>query len=205
MLVLGARGHASEILDILEKKGVTDVCFFQDNFSDEKPFNFNNYRLIDNVEDARIYLSTNPAYCIGVGNPGVRTKFYNKFMGIGSLTSIISSSAQISNYARIEEGVNIMHMTFISNNTSIEKGALINSGTLVHHDVTVGEFSEIGPGVKLLGNSKIGKYTFVGSGTIVLPDISIGDNAIVGAGSVVTKNIPSGEKWYGVPAKFVDK
>ena len=35
--------------------------------------------------------------------------------------------------------------------------------------------------------------------------ITIGENAMIGVGSVVTHDVPSGELWYGNPARFVRK
>lgn len=42
----------------------------------------------------------------------------------------------------------------------------------------------------------------IGSGTTLLCGITIGSGAIIGAGSVVTRSVPSGEIWFGNPARF---
>lgn len=201
MLILGAGGHAIEILDILEKGGVSDISFY-DEIGDSLRL-VDKYPILKDRERALRYLESNPYYCLGVGNPKLRKDFYLKFQHLGSFCSIVSESAQIGNYCQIGKGVNIMHFTLISNNAIVKDGVLLNAGSYVHHDSYIGEFSEIGPGVKVLGKARIGKQTFIGSNAVVLPGVIIGDNAVVGAGSVVTKNIPSGQKWAGVPAMIV--
>ena len=51
----------------------------------------------------------------------------------------------------------------------------------------------------------IKKGASIGAGAVVLGGITIGENAMIGVGSVVTHDVPSGELWYGNPARFVRK
>jgi len=47
----------------------------------------------------------------------------------------------------------------------------------------------------------VGRGASIGAGSVILPGVSIGEHAVIGAGSVVTKDVPSGETWFGNPAK----
>lgn len=41
----------------------------------------------------------------------------------------------------------------------------------------------------------------IGANATVLCGVEIGERAMIGAGSVVTRNVPSGELWFGNPAR----
>jgi sugar O-acyltransferase (sialic acid O-acetyltransferase NeuD family) len=206
MLIVGAKGHAKELLDVLEKNGLSDRLFFYDDISEDIQENlYGRYPIIKSTDELKNSHIDNKQFALGIGNPFTRSKMANKFKNLGwELSSVISNNIIIGNYNIIfGAGLNIMHNVFISNDVSIGEGTLVNNRSLLHHDVKIGKYCEISPGVCLTGSVLVGDYTFIGAATVIIPKIKIGKNCIIGAGSVVNKDIPDNSIAVGIPAKVI--
>lgn len=201
MIIIGAGGHAREVMDLLQFNS-SDELFLFDNVSPSLPASINGIAIIQKEEEAKTKLQIDPRFIIATGNPPVRKKMYELFMQwAGKPFTCTANTAIISKHETIiGEGSNIMHDVFISNHVQIGIGNLINTRAHLHHDVTTGNFCEVGPAALLLGNVKIGHHVFIGAGAIVLPGIEVGNDAVIGAGSVVTKNVAAGKTVKGIPA-----
>ncbi len=208
MLVIGAKGHAKEILSVIEQLEIQVPIYFFDNTStDIGSMLFTQYQIIKKIEHAQNVLLEDNRVVLGVGKPSVRYKLAQKFIELGGiLTSIVSPYAQVGRYeVQLGEGLNVMHAVMISNSVSIGEGSLINAFTSVHHDVKVGRYNEISPGVRLLGNCVIGDFCQIGASATILPGIKVGNNVIIGAGAVVTKDIEDNAVAVGMPARIIKK
>lgn len=206
MLVIGAGGHAKEILQVLvQNKAVHDLLFF-DNVNTAELF-CDEFKIIRSFDQAKLlFENEDPGFVLGIGNPVRRFTLCRQFEAMGGkLRSIVSQNAIIGNYdVNLGEGLNIMASVYISNSTKIGKGCLINYGCNIHHDAIVEEYCELSPKAQVLGGALIGKYCSIGAGAIILPNVKIGSNVIVGAGAVVTRNIPDNCVVVGVPAQKID-
>ena len=207
MLIIGAKGHAIEILDIIEESIPTTLTFYDDINKYDDPRLYSKFKIITHLDDAKEYLKTDNRFILGIGGPAIRKMLADKFISMGgSLFSVVSSTSRVGKYNTfLGNGINIMHNVFISNNVSIHKGSLINASASIHHDVEIGEFSEIGPLAVILGNVNIGNYNFIGANSKILPSVTLGDNVIIGSGSVVTENIPENSLAVGTPARVIRK
>lgn len=207
MLIVGAKGFAKEVLEVLHQLNQLDNLVFYDDVNVETPEKlFGQFPVLRTIEQALIYFKTiDNKFTIGVGNPVLRKKLYDKFMALGGqFTPTISPLALLGSYnVEIGEGVNILSGATISNSVSIGKGCLIYYNSIITHDCTIGDFVEIAPSVMLLGRSIINSFSQIGANSTILPDVKIGKNVIIGAGSVVTKNIPDNYMALGVPAKII--
>jgi len=204
MLVIGAKGFATELLDVIIDNGMqNNLCFYDDMTKNQKTQVFNKYPIINNTAKAVEYFTkTDKRFCLGIGNSQIRKSLSEKFLKLGGeLTSIISLYAKISeNYSVIGEGATVLHACTIAANVKIGKAALIYHNVQITHDCSIGDFAELSPGATLLGRVKLGNHVQIGANATVLPNIKIGNNVIVGAGAVVTKNVPDNCVVAGIPA-----
>ena len=204
MLLVGAGGHAKELVSVLNANGETSPIFLFDDVTAQLPAAlFNLYPIVRTENQAREILSQDPRFALAIGNPNHRKMLADKFAQWGGhLTSIIANSAIVGSHeVLLGEGLNVMALAVITESVSIGRGTLIHIHASVHHDCKIGDFCEILPGSHILGHVTIGNLTSIGSGAIVLPGIKIGKNVRVGAGAVVTKDIPDGVTVKGIPAR----
>jgi sugar O-acyltransferase (sialic acid O-acetyltransferase NeuD family) len=203
MLIAGAKGHAIEIIQILEENKIFPIVFFDDITPGLEDSLYSKYPIIKDVKNAKLHFKTSPSFVLGLGMPKNRKFLFKKLIEAGgNPTNVISNTSRIGKYAQLGIGLNVMHHTFIGNNSTIEDGCLINAHSSVHHDTYLGEFSEVAPGAKILGGAHIGHSSFIGANATILPNIKIGSNVIIGAGAVVTKDIPDGVTVIGTPGKI---
>jgi len=206
MIILGAKGHAKDLLVVLNEKENDENLFFYDDYSEPKQrLLLKKYPILHQFSD--INFKEKPIFASAIGTPILRKQIVEKFINAGGIyTSVISKTAIIGSHdVTIGEGCNVMPNVYISNSVSVGKGCLINTGANIHHDVTIGEFCDVSPGAKILGRVKIGNNCSIGSGAIILPDVVLGDNVIVGAGAVVIENCLNKNIIVGVPGKIKAK
>ena len=207
MLIVGAKGFAKEVLEVLHQLNQLDQLVFYDDVTVETPEKlFGQFPILKTFEQAVSYFKTiDDRFTIGVGNPVLRKKLCDKFMALGGqFITTISPLATIGYYGNtIEQGCNIMTGTVITSGVAVKKGTLINLNCTIGHDSVLGEFVELSPGVHISGNCIIGNYTVFGTNATLLPKLIIGKNVVIGAGSVVTKNLPDNCVATGIPAKIV--
>jgi len=209
MLIIGAKGFASEVLSIVDKYSLyKSLVFFDDVSKDLGNHIFGDYkRLQDESEVETYFRNSGREFILGIGNPTLREELANRFIALGGkMTSLISPDTFIGNLNnKISDGATIMNGVVIEINNVIKEGCLIHNNVFISHDTFVGKFVEISPSVNLLGGCQIGDFSSIGTGAIILPKIQIGSNVIVGAGAVVTKNVPDNCTVVGVPARRVIK
>lgn len=207
MLILGAKGFAKEVLEVIHQLDqTTNLTFYDDVNDDIGDLLYNKFPVLKSIEDAsNFFKKIDNRFTIGIGNPVLRKKLYDKFISIGGeFSSTVSPLAHIGNFGnQIDAGCNIMTGSIITSDIKIKKGALINLNCTIGHDSIIGEFVELSPGVSISGNCKLGDYTVLGTNATVLPKVTIGKNVIVGAGAVVTKDVPDNSLVVGIPGKII--
>ena len=207
MLIVGAKGFAKEVLEVLHQNNQTEnVVFFDDVNPDIGDFLFGKFKILKSELDVKSYFATvDKNFTIGIGNPILRYKLYLQFETWGGVfTSTISPKALIGTYEiAILQGCNILSGVTISNTNEVGKGCLIYYDSVITHDCIIGNFVEISPKVAVLGRCQIGSFSHLGTNSTILPNIKIGKNVIVGAGSVVTKDLPDNCVAVGIPAKII--
>ena len=207
MILVGAKGFAKEVFEIVFKnKQSKSIVFYDDvNLNGTKTI-FEDYAVLQSITEAKDYFKkTDNRFAIGIGNPILRKKMFEKFTQIAGIpTSTISLDAKIgSKEVTIGKGTNILDGAIISNSVTIGEGCIIYYNAILTHDCKVGDFVEISPAAILLGRCTVGSYTQIGANATILPDLVIGSNVIIGAGAVVTKNVPDNSVVYGNPAKII--
>ena len=206
MIIIGAKGFAKEVLEVLQQLNSLQNVAFYDDVNEIGDTLYGAFPILKNENQVRAFFkSDGNEFTIGIGKPKYRYLMCKKFENWGGkLAATISPFSHIGHFGNaIESGVNIMTGTVITNDVTIGKAVLINLNCTVGHDAVIAEFVELCPGVHISGNCKIGKLTFIGTNATVLPNITIGKNVIVGAGALVTKDLPDNVLVMGSPAKVI--
>jgi len=206
MLIVGAKGFAIELLEVLDNTNQLKNLAFYDDLNPEMKMVFNRFCVLKNENEVEKHFKLfGSDFLLGIGNPFLRNKMYKKFKDLGgNLVTCISPFARIGKYnVKIGLGTNILDNSIISNNVQIGIGCIIYYHAVVTHDCKINDFVEISPSVNILGRCQIESYTHIGANATILPDIAIGRNVKIGAGSVVIHNIPDNSVVVGVPGKVI--
>lgn len=208
MLIVGAKGFAKEVLEILHQNNQLNGLAFYDDISKDLPdLLYNRFPILKNEDQVKKHFETNGnSFTIGIGNPKLRKQMHDKFSKLGGeLISTISSNTDIGSFeVTINEGCNILSGAIISNSVDLGKANIIYYNSIITHDVKTGNYVEISPGVKLLGRCRIGDFSRIGSNAVILPNVIVGNNVTIGAGAVVIKNLPDNCTAVGVPARIIN-
>ncbi len=208
MLIIGAKGLAKEVLEILYQRNELENTHFYDDVTENFPdYLYGSFPVAKNMESALELFKKDNRFIIGIGNPKLRFEMYNRFKAAGGkLVSAISPLAQSGHYGTtIGEGAIVMAGTVITNDVTIGINCLINPNCTISHDTVIGDFVEISPGVQITGHCKIGDFCTVGANATILPKLMLGNRVTVGAGAVVTKDVKEGVKVVGVPARELNE
>ncbi|TDN37712.1 acetyltransferase [Hymenobacter sp. UV11] len=206
MLIVGAKGFAKEVLEVIyQADSKARVAFYDDVSDDLPPLLYGHYPVLQTMAAAQAWLAQDARFVLGVGSPRVRRLLAEKMQQAGGiLTSTISPKAAIGAFGTtIGPGCNIMTGAVLTADSRVGEGVLINLNCTIGHDCIIHDYCELSPGVHLSGHVTLGANCVLGTGAVVLPGVQIGANAVVGAGSVVTKHVDANSLAVGIPAKVI--
>lgn len=201
VLVLGAGGHASVLVEILLAQDYEVVGVVSPIIDCEREI-FKKFTRYEDDSIVQDFSSSDVLLVNGVGSlPNSytsRAKITEKFSKMGyRFASLVSDKAVVSSFAIIEEGVQVMAGAILQAGVKIDPYTIVNTGAIVDHDCKIGMNNHIAPGVTLSGNVITGSNVHVGTAATVIQNITLGDNVVVGAGAVVTKSIARNHKIFG--------
>lgn len=202
VIVLGAGGHASVLVDMLRSQGVVPLALVA-------PVAGAPRAVLADIplwhDEAKIlaYRPNEVELVNGIGSlPGssLRAELFARYRALGyHFASVVSTQAMVSDYAVLEEGAQVMAGAIIQAGTRIGFNSIINSGAIVDHDCNLGGDNHVAPGAVLSGGVVTGERVHIGTGAAVIQSISIGSDAVVGAGATLTR--PVGEKQIAYVAR----
>ncbi len=207
VVIFGASGHGSVVLDCIEKQGEYQVIGFIDSYK-SKGEKFNGYEILGSEYDLPQLIDKYNIYggIIAIGDNWTRKLAADRVASIAPnlvFISAIHPNATIGRNCYIGEGAVVMPGAIINANSWIGDFCIINTNASLDHNGKLGNFSSIAPRVSTGGNFNLGKYSAVSLGASVIENISIGEHTVVGAGSVVINDIADNLVVYGTPAKVV--
>lgn len=209
MLIVGAKGFAKEVLEVMhENNQLQNLVFYDDINLDAPDLLFDTFRVLKSPQEVSHYFKTEDnRFTIGIGNPVLRKKMVDTCNALGGeLTTIVSPRATVGSYdVVIGTGSVVLPHAILSNSVSIGMGCIVYYSSIITHDCVIGDYVEISPNAVLLGRSSVGSYSRIGANATVLPDVKIGQNVTVGAGAIVTKDVPDDCVVMGNPARISKK
>lgn len=204
MIIVGARGFANEVLEVMRlNNALGNLVFYDDIHKYPSGLLHDQFPVLTTDNEVRSHFSEfGNAFILGLGNPVLRKRMYDKFRDLGgNPLSSISPNARLGHFGvNIGDGSNIFDQAIISTNVTLGLCTIVYYNTVITHDVIIGDFVDVSPGAIILGRAKIGDYCQIGSQATILPDVTLGKNVIVAAGAVVTEDVPDNCMVAGIPA-----
>lgn len=194
--LIGAGGHASDVLDVAVRAGWEIVGAYADTSPDTD-------RLGRCGVDVLGPISPEVAapYLLAIGYPKPRVQVAARLEGAAAAGPLVDPSAMVAPSAGLADDVIVFWQAAVSPLVTIEAHSFVSYGATVGHDSTIGEFVSVMPGARISGGVSIGDGVLIGTGSVVLEDRTIGPGAVVGAGAVVVGDVPAGVTVIGSPAK----
>jgi sugar O-acyltransferase (sialic acid O-acetyltransferase NeuD family) len=194
IVVVGAGGHASACIDVIEAAGTFKIARLVDPLF-EPGTQKNGYTVAggdETLTGLRLEYSTAFVAIGQVKSSTTRRTVSNLLTNLGyNLPSIVSPIAHLSPSSKIGPGVIAMHGVIVGPGVEIGALSIINSQALIEHGCRIGEFVHISTGAIVNGDCEVGDDCFVGSGAVIHQGVRVGARTIVAAGAVVKSDLPS--------------
>ena len=207
IVIFGASGHGSVVLDCLEQEGKYNVIGFVDSFK-KKGKRQNGYEILGNEYDLPYLMEKFNLFggIVAIGDNWTRKIITDKIFKIApdfNFISTIHPSATIGKDVTIGRGVAIMPRAVINTNCVIADYCIVNTNASLDHDSHMGMYSSLAPRVSTGGNLDLGKYSAICLGANIIENITIKEHTVVGAGALVIDDMDSHVVAYGAPAKVI--
>ena len=198
VIVLGAGGHASVLVDMLRSQGVVPIALVAPAAGTLRaaladiPL-WHDEEILTHHPDEVVLVN-------GIGSlPGnpLRATLFARYRALGyRFASVVSAQAMVSAYAVLEEGAQVMAGAIIQAGAQIGANSIINTGAIVDHDCWIGGNNHIAPGAVLSGGVSTGDAVHIGTGAMLIQNIKIGSHTVVGAGATVSKDLAPNKTLY---------
>ena len=207
LVVMGAGGHAREVLDVLEavlglEAARQQVTVFAEPGSTG--------RTAADLVRARGHVLTEEVprhathYLPAVGDPALRRRFVGLAEDQGLVPSqAVSPLSTVADPLSGTSGLVAFPRSHVSTNVRLGRHCHLNLGCQVSHDGWLGDFVTLGPGALLAGAVTVEDDATLGTGAVVLPGRRVGRGAVVGAGAVVVHDVAPGTTVAGNPARVL--
>lgn len=209
IVIFGASGHGSVVLDCIEKEARYKVIGFVDSFK-KKGTEVNGYEVLGSEYDLPLLIDKYQIFggIVAIGDNWTRNLVVDRILKIVPEFNYISAvhpSAQVGKDVQIGRGSVVMPGVTINANAIIANHCILNTNSSLDHDGFMNNFSSLAPNVCVGGNFILGKGSAICLGTNVIENITVGEHSVVGAGSLLVGNVSDCVVVYGAPAKMVRK
>lgn len=205
VILIGAGGHAKELLDALDLSGM-EVIGLTDLDASRAGQQVGGVPILGGDEALSKHKPKTVWLVNAVGSVGsmsARRAVHEKFSRQGFIfANVIHPAATVSRRAILQPGVQILAGSVVQADATIALNAIVNAGAIVEHDCFVGAHVHLAPGVTLSGAVRVGEATHVGTGATIIQSVQVGRGCTIAAGAVVIGDVPDGAKVSGVPAKI---
>ena len=209
IVIFGASGHGSVVLDCIEREGKYNFVGFIDSFL-QKGTEVGEYTVLGSENNLPEIIDTYNLFggIIAIGDNWTRSLVVDRISKIVTdfnFVCTVHPSAEVGKDVQLGKGSVVMPGVTINANTIIGYHCILNTNSSIDHDGFMHHFSSLAPSVCVGGNFIIGTRSAVCLGANIIENITVGAHSVIGAGSLVVGNIGSHVLVYGVPAKIVRK
>lgn len=209
IIIIGASGHASVVLDCIEKEKRYRVIGFIDSFKSKGELFFG-HSILGTEDDLPNIMASNEIFggIIAIGDNWSRKVIADKIKSIYPNFKYITAvhpSTIIGKNVTLGKGTVLMPGVIINSSSVVGEHCILNTNSCLEHDSSIGDFSSISPSVCTGGNIHIGTLSAICLGVTIIEGITIGNSVVVGAGSLVLNDISDKVVAYGSPATVIRK
>ncbi len=209
VVIFGASGHGSVVLDCIEKEAKFKVVGFIDSFKSIGA-EVNGYTVLGNEYDLPELIEKYKIFggIVAIGDNWTRSLVVDRILKIESQFNFISAihpNAQIGKDVQIGNGSVIMPGVTVNANAIIARHCILNTNSSLDHDGFMNKFSSLAPNVCVGGNFILGRGSAICLGTNIIENITVGEYSVIGSGSLLVGNVSDCLLVYGAPAKIIRK
>jgi sugar O-acyltransferase (sialic acid O-acetyltransferase NeuD family) len=207
ILIFGASGHGSVVLDCLERNKEYRVVGFVDSYIEKGTKKFG-YEVLGTEKELPHIFEKSKIYggVIAIGDNWTRRQMAERISRVVPnfmFVSVIHPSATIGRGVKIGQGSVVMPGAIVNANARIADHCILNTRASLGHDRVMENYSSLAPGVCTGGNIHLGRGSAISLGSKVIENVRIGSESIIGAGSLVLRNIPELVLAFGNPAEII--
>lgn len=207
IVIIGASGHGSVILDCIEKEGKYNVSGFVDSFK-EKGTKQNGYEILGSEYDLPYLMEMFNVYggIVAIGDNWTRKSVVDRISMIAPNFEFITSihpKAVIGKDVHIGKGTVIMPGAIVNANSKMGDFCILNTNSSLGHDSIMDDFSSMASGITAGGGFYLGKFSAVCLGTNIIENVRVMEHTVIGAGSLVVKDVRGYVVAYGSRARIV--
>jgi sugar O-acyltransferase (sialic acid O-acetyltransferase NeuD family) len=203
LVIVGAGGHAREMLDVVRAMNASTPTFDVLGFVDD---GHPDTSLLDQLGTPFLgpmseLEKLGAAYVIGVGMPEPRKRIDQQLSALG-LEPAVLVHPRASIGADVELGPGSVVCAHASITTHVRTGRHVhlNLGARVAHDSVVADYGTLLPNATVSGDVTLEEGVMLGTNSAVIQGLRVGAWTVVGAGAVVIRDLPAGVTAVGVPA-----
>jgi UDP-perosamine 4-acetyltransferase len=207
---LGAGGHASVILDLIESlpKAPYEVVGLLDSDGRRHGSLFQGMKILGDDTLLPELRRNGIASCfIGLGSVG-RTAARRRIYELAEkqdfdVVPLVHPTAIVAKSVLLGRGCCVMAGAIINPGARIGRNVCVNTGAIIEHDCRIGDHAFIAPGAVLAGGVQVGVGAFVGLRAGVKQGCSLGDESLIGGGAMVVRDVAARSVVAGVPARSI--
>jgi sugar O-acyltransferase (sialic acid O-acetyltransferase NeuD family) len=210
LVIVGAGGHAREVLDVVEALNAVALRYVVLGFLDDAPERqgqtVRGHRVLGGVG----WLDSAPRdvrFVMGIGRPAPRRAAAERAARTGArpMAALVHPAARLTPEVRLADGCIVTAGAVLTSGITLAAHTHVNVAATISHDCVLGEYVLIGPGAHLAGNVRVDDGCEVGIGAVVIQGLHIGAWSIVGAGAAVVRSVESNVTVAGVPARVLSR
>lgn len=204
VVVLGASGHAREILDVLEAlnaEGARYVIlgFVAPDGGDHSALHARGYEVLGSDE---ILGDIDAAYVIGIGSPDARRRLDRVAGGHGLVpVTLVHPAATVAARMQMAPGVVIAAGAQVSSGARLGRHTHVGLNATVGHDCVLGDYVTVNAQAALSGDVTVESGATIGTNSAVIQGRRVARDSLVGAGAVIVHDVPAAVTAFGVPAR----